>query len=202
MPNRTPPTEKAPRPFVCTLRSGAAFEVDPQGRGTSFLHLCKVQRTSVRINDAAREVAVELDVQHLIGDFGSTDLAVFLSLGDALAIGVAASAELARLAEKAASSRPPDLGGHELLGECGVMGPDVDDEPEPAGYAGADIEAGLGLPPSGPGDPLPLPDGFFAGIPKAGSDIEAELARRRAAAGPGDPLPLPGGAFADLPDAS
>jgi hypothetical protein len=184
------------------LRSGAAFEVDPQGRGTSFLHLCKVQRTSVRINDAAREVAVELDVQHLIGDFGSTDLAVFLSLGDALAIGVAASAELARLAEKAASSRPPDLGGHELLGECGVMGPDVDDEPEPAGYAGADIEAGLGLPPSGPGDPLPLPDGFFAGIPKAGSDIEAELARRRAAAGPGDPLPLPGGAFADLPDAS
>ncbi|MGA2476697.1 MAG: hypothetical protein ABSF73_08765 [Terriglobia bacterium] len=199
-----------------TLESGATFY---RGHGLSFLHADNVQHTSVKAMSNRGKLGVEVDIAHMIGDFPSSDLCIYLSLGNALAIGAVAVAEmaglaretggasgleesdvealedsasrLARVLEPLAAERsdplldildkveeaagtvvldrftaarkiaeashtaaltgehdgyrhagedmtaerrehfsPGPRNGHELLGECGLMGPDVDDEPE------------------------------------------------------------------------
>jgi hypothetical protein len=71
-------------------------------RGLSFVHLEHAEHSAVdidRTHPATPVVAV--DFHHLIGDFPSADLTVFMSLGQALAIGAVAGAEYARIAESA-----------------------------------------------------------------------------------------------------
>ncbi len=85
-----------------TFKSGADVHLL---QALFFVHVETVDVTHVEVDRSSGDPLIALDAQYPIGDFPVTDLSVFLSLGQALAIGEAAAAEMARLeAERPAQS--------------------------------------------------------------------------------------------------
>jgi hypothetical protein len=87
-----------------TLASGALLHVETTRYGTSFVHLDKIARAGVALRRREwGEPVVCMNVAELLSDGTPVnDLYVFISLGDALAIGAVAQAETAQLAKAAA----------------------------------------------------------------------------------------------------
>ena len=87
-----------------TLASGALLHVETARYRTSFVHLDKIARAGVALQRREwGEPVVCMSVAELLSDgMPVNDLHVFISLGDALAIGAVAQAETARLAKAAA----------------------------------------------------------------------------------------------------
>ncbi len=77
-----------------TFKSGAGVHLL---QAFSFVHVEHVESTHVEIDRSSGDPLITLDAQYPIGDFPVPDLSVFLSLGQAAAIGEVAAAEMARL---------------------------------------------------------------------------------------------------------
>ena len=95
-----------------TLASGALLDVDTTRYGTSFVHLDKIARAGVALRRREwGEPVVCMNVAELLSDGTPVnDLYVFISLGDALAIGAVAQAETAQLAKAAALAAGDAIG--------------------------------------------------------------------------------------------
>lgn len=129
-----------------TLASGALLHVETTRYGTSFVHLDKIARAGVALRRREwGEPVVCMNVAELLSDGTPVnDLYVFISLGDALAIGAVAQAETAQLAKAAA------LAAGDVIGAL-VAEPDLDERISAAERRGESLD--MAIDPAVTGEP-------------------------------------------------